>query len=137
MTHTGVPTDGSIVRGVDSGCLLATIDEEIGKIGPGPKASTPTRKSRVLGTPGCGEKSRVPGDGSLSLGWKSGHTSFSPLTVDPPQPSGSASSPTPQTKTCLWGPRSGPIFARNPGSPAHDLCALGWNAIHLSSVNRP
>ncbi len=67
MTHTG--------------CLLATIDEEIGKIGPGPK--------------GCGEES--------------GHTSFSPLTVDPPQPAGSAS--------------SGPIFARN--------------AIHLSSVNRP
>jgi hypothetical protein len=30
---------------------------------------------------------------------KSGHTSFSPSTVDPPQPSGSAS--------------SGPIFARN------------------------
>jgi hypothetical protein len=39
---------------------------------------------------------------------KSGHTSFSPLTVDPPQPSGSAS--------------SGRIFARN--------------AIHPSSVNR-
>ena len=109
MTHTGVPTDGSIVRGVDSGCLLATIDEEIGKMGPGPS--------------GCGEKSV--------------HTSFSPLTVDPPQPAGSASSPTPQTKTCLRGPRPGPIFARNPGSPAHDLCALGWNAIHLSSVNRP
>ncbi len=67
MTHTG--------------CLLVTIDEEIGKIGPGPK--------------GCGEKS--------------GHISFSPSTVDPPQPSGSAS--------------SGPIFARN--------------AIHLSIVNRP
>ncbi len=95
MTHTG--------------CLLATIDEEIGKIGPGPKASTPTRKNRVLGTPGCGERS--------------GHTSFSPLSVDPPQPAGSASSPTPQTKTWLWGPRPGPIFARN--------------AIHLSSVNRP
>ena len=40
---------------------------------------------------------------------KSGHTSFSPLTVDPPQPSGPAS--------------SGPIFTRN--------------AIHPSSVNRP
>src|SRR6266567_9496783 len=40
---------------------------------------------------------------------KSVHTSFSPLTVDPPQPSGSAS--------------SGPIFARN--------------AIHLGSMNRP
>ena len=40
---------------------------------------------------------------------KSGHTSFSPSTVGPPQPSGSAS--------------SGRIFARN--------------AIHSSSVNRP
>ena len=54
---------------------------------------------------------------------KSGHTSFSPSTVGPPQPSGSAS--------------SGRIFARNPGSPAHDFYALGWNAIHPSSVNRP
>src|ERR1035441_1108602 len=37
-------------------------------------------------------KSGVPSDRSSSLGWKSGHTSFSPSTVDPPQPSGSASS---------------------------------------------
>ena len=64
-----------------TGCLLTTIDVGIGKTGPGPK--------------GCGKKS--------------GHTSFSPSTVDPPQPSGSAS--------------SGPIFARND--------------IHPSSVSRP
>jgi hypothetical protein len=64
-----------------TGCLLATSDDEIGKIGPGPK--------------GCEGK------------WD--HTSLSPSTVDPPQPSGSAS--------------SGPVFAHN--------------AIHPSSVNRP
>ena len=52
-------------RGVThTGCLLATIDAEIGKIVAG------------------------------ASGWKRawGHPSFSPLTVDPPQPSGSASS---------------------------------------------
>jgi hypothetical protein len=63
-----------------TGCLLATSDDEIGKL------------ARPFG-----------------LWSKSGHTSFSPSTVDPPQPSGSAS--------------SGPIFSRN--------------AIHPSSVNRP
>jgi hypothetical protein len=31
--HTGVPADGSFVRGVDIGCLLATIDAEIGEAG--------------------------------------------------------------------------------------------------------
>ena len=34
------------------------------------------------------------------------------------------------------GAPSGPIFTRV-GSPARGLCALGQNAIHLSSVNRP
>ena len=67
MTHTG--------------CLLATIDEEMRKIGPVPK--------------GCGENPAIH--------------SLSSSTVDPPQPSDSAS--------------SGPIFVRN--------------AIHSSSVNRP
>ena len=70
-----------LVRGVDTGCLLAMIDDEMREIGPGPK--------------GCGENSV--------------HTSFSSSTVDPPQPSDSAS--------------SGRIFARND--------------IHPSSVNRP
>ena len=86
MTHTG--------------CLLATIDAEIGKTGE-----------------------------------KSGHTSFSPSTVVPPQPSGSASSPP-------HGPRpvrKGPGLARFSlaGSPMRGLCALGQNAIHLSSMSRP
>jgi len=44
------------------------------------------------------------------------------LTVDPPQPSDSAS--------------SGPIFVRNPGSPAHELGALGWNATRVKVNNR-
>jgi hypothetical protein len=91
-----------------TGCLLATIDNEIGEIGPGPQ--------------GCGENPGVPAIG-LYRGVESGHTSFSPSTVDPPQPSGSAS--------------SGPIFACNAGSPAHNFCALGQNAIRPSSVNRP
>ena len=64
-----------------TGCLLAMIDDEMREIGPGPK--------------GCGENSV--------------HTSFSSSTVDPPQPSDSAS--------------SGRIFARND--------------IHPSSVNKP
>ena len=45
MTHTGVPAGRSFVRGVDIGCLLATRDAEIGKIGPGPS--------------GCGEKRAI------------------------------------------------------------------------------
>ncbi len=44
--HTGAPTDVLFVRGVDIGCLLATSDNEIGKIGPVPK--------------GCGENPRSP-----------------------------------------------------------------------------
>ncbi len=78
-----------------TGCLLATSDNEIGKIGPSPA--------------GCGENPGVPSDGLWSLGWKSGHTLFSPSTLEPPKPAGSAS--------------SGPIFARN--------------AIHPGSLNRP
>ena len=78
MTHTG--------------CLLATSDNEVAKIGPSPK--------------GCGEES--------------GHTSLSPSTLEPPKPSGYASSP----------PRSGPIFAsRVPGAR---FCAMGLNAAHES-----
>ena len=34
--------------------LRATSDDEIGKIGPSPSASTPAGKDRVPGTPGCG-----------------------------------------------------------------------------------
>jgi hypothetical protein len=41
---------------------------------------------------GLRRKSGAPSDRSSSLGWRSGHISFSPSTVDPPQPSGSASS---------------------------------------------
>ena len=67
MTHTG--------------CLEATSDNEIGKIG----------------------------QGSEGLRRKLRHSSFLPLTVDPPQPSGSASSDL--------------IFARN--------------AIRPGSMNRP
>jgi len=78
-----------------TGCLLATIDAEIGEIGPGPK--------------GCGEKSD--------------HTSCSPSTVDPPQPSVSASHPSDQDLSPGSPASSGPIFARN--------------AIHLNSVSRP
>ncbi len=44
MTHTG--------------CLLATSDNEIGKIGPVPPASTPARKVRVPGAPGVAAKIR-------------------------------------------------------------------------------
>jgi len=51
----------------------------------------------------------VPGDSTWSLEWKFGHTLFSPSTLEPPKPSGSAA--------------SGRIFARN--------------AIHPGSVNRP
>ncbi len=54
---------------------------------------------------------------------KSGHTLLSPLCLEQPNPAGSAS--------------SGRISARNAGSPARDFYALGWNAIHPSSVNRP
>jgi hypothetical protein len=80
------------------GYLRATSDAEMGKIGPSPS--------------GCG----------VNPGWRSGHTSLSSLTVDPPQPSDSAS--------------SGPIFVRNPGSPAHELGALGWNATRVKVNNR-
>jgi len=65
--------------------LRATSDDELGKIGPSP--------------PGCGAGPSPPSDRSSALGWKSGHTSLSASTVDPPQPSDSAS--------------SGPIFVRN------------------------
>jgi hypothetical protein len=39
--------------------LRATSDDEMGEIGPSPPASTPTRKDRVLGTPGCGENRAI------------------------------------------------------------------------------
>jgi len=29
-----------------------------------------------------------------------------------------------------------PIFVRIPGSPAHELCAFGWNAAHAKVNNR-
>jgi hypothetical protein len=64
-----------------TGCLLATNDDEIGKTRPRP----------------------------FGLRRKSGHTLFSPSTLGPPKPSGSAVSDR--------------NFARN--------------AVHLSSVNRP
>ena len=62
----------------DTGCLLATIDEEMGKIGPVPS--------------GCGENPGSPAHGIYAMGWKSGHTSLLSSTVGPPQPSDSASS---------------------------------------------
>ena len=62
----------------DTGCLLTTIDEEMGKIGPVPS--------------GCGENPGSPAHGIYAMGWKSGHTSLSSSTVGPPQPSDSASS---------------------------------------------
>jgi len=48
----------------DTGCLLTTIDEEMGENWPRP----------------------------FGLRWKSGHTSLSSSTVGPPQPSDSSSS---------------------------------------------
>src|ERR1035438_7805826 len=72
-------------RGVmHTGCLLATSDDEIGKL------ARPFR-----------------------AGGKSGPTSFFPSTVAPPQPSGSASSPPHGRRPIRGGPGSGPIFSRN------------------------
>jgi hypothetical protein len=64
---------------------------------------------------GLRRKSGAPGDGFLSLRRKSGHTSFSPSTVDPPQPSGSASSPPHGRRPVRGGPGSGRIFPRKRG----------------------
>ena len=48
---------------------------------------------------------------------KSGHTSFPPSTVGPPQPSGSASSPPHGRRPVRGGPGSGRIFSSNDGRP--------------------
>ena len=45
------------VRGVDTGCLLATINDESGKIGPGPSTYTPATKACRRG-PGVAAKIR-------------------------------------------------------------------------------
>ena len=45
MTHTGVPTDRSSSVGWNTGCLLATSDDEMGKNGPVPS--------------GCGENPAI------------------------------------------------------------------------------
>ncbi len=58
-----------------------------------------------------------PRAGSPGLRRRLGQTALSASTLEPPKPSASALSLTPQTKTCLWGPRSGPIFARNADYP--------------------
>jgi hypothetical protein len=69
VTHTGAPIGQVFVRGVDTGCLLATIDAEIGKIGPGPSTSAPARQVRALGTPeGCGENPGSPATGLCRWG---------------------------------------------------------------------
>jgi hypothetical protein len=65
--------------------LRATIDEEIGKIGPSPS--------------GCGVNPGSPATGPCRWGGNRAIHSLSSSTVDPPQPSDSAS--------------SGPIFVRN------------------------
>ena len=53
----------------------------------------------------------------FGLRQKTGHTSFSPSTVDPPQPSSSASSPPHGRRSVRGGSASGPFFARNATTP--------------------
>ena len=69
------------------------------EIGPGPSAFAPSLNVRVLGTPG--------------LRRKPGHTSFSPSTLEPPKPSGSASHPSDEDLSLGTPASSGPICARN------------------------
>ena len=93
MTHTG--------------CLLATSDNEIGKIGPDPQ--------------GCGENRAI-------------------LRCRPRLWTRHSLRTPPRLHPHGRGPvREGPILTRfsirKPGSPTRRCCALGWNAIHLRSVN--
>jgi hypothetical protein len=76
---------------------------------PRPFGFHPSAQRSRSGSPGLWQNPGVPGDRTWSLEWKFGHTLFSPSTLEPPKPSGSAA--------------SGRIFARN--------------AIHPGSVNRP
>jgi hypothetical protein len=69
------PRGQVFVRGVDTGCLLATIDDESGKIGPGPL--------------GCGENPAILH--SRPRRWTR-HSLRARL-------------PTPATRTYRWGPR--------------------------------
>jgi hypothetical protein len=71
--------------------LRATSDDEMGKIGLSPPASAPTRKDRVLGTPG--------------LRRKLGHTFVVILDCGPATAFGLRLVSTPRTKTCPRGPR--------------------------------
>ena|ERR1035438_2355004 len=87
--------------------LRATSDEEMREIGPSP--------------PGCGANHAILRCHPRL--WAA--TAFGFRLVS-----------TPRTKTCPWGPRSGAICVRNPGSPARGLCALGWNAAHAKVHNR-
>jgi hypothetical protein len=78
-----------LVRGVDTGCLLATNDDELGKIGLVPSASTPARKNRVPGASGCGANPAILH--SRPRRWTR-HSLRARL-------------PTPATRTCRRGPR--------------------------------
>ena len=74
----------------DTGCLQATSDTEIGKIGPSP--------------PGCGANPG-PRRRVFVAGVEIGSYFVVVLALESPKSSSSASSPPPRTKTCPWGPR--------------------------------
>jgi hypothetical protein len=78
-----------------TGCLLATSDKEMGKIGPSPLTSTPARKDRAPGP------------------WVAGQIGpYFILALDggPATAFGLGFVSTPATKTCRRGPRFWPDF---------------------------
>ncbi len=96
----GPPRTCSSSVGWNTGCLLATSDNEIGKIGPVPK--------------GCGENPGVPSDGLWSLGWKSRGPQRRPLVAGVEIPG------SPATAFGRWG--------GNPGVPSDGVWSLGWKS---------